>query len=225
MARMERILEPEYMDTPEEAEGYDAMDHAEANRSFVEAFLAARGARELLHVADLGTGPGDIPILLAQQLPQAKVVGIDAAATMLALAKDKVAAAGLQDRIDLSQADVKALPAPDRHYQAVISNTILHHIPEPLGFLREAWRVCAEGGLLFIRDLYRPPTEDDARALVHRYAAEGTEQQQKLFFDSLHAALTLEEIRDVAEAAGLPSAHTHIEMTSDRHYTIRCFRD
>ena len=39
-----------------------------------------------------------------------------------------------------------------------------------------------------------------------------------MLFDSLHAALTLEEARDAARAAGMDGAE--VEMTSDRHYTI-----
>ena len=37
-----RVLEPEVMDSPEEARDYDAMDHAEVNRRFVADFLTAR---------------------------------------------------------------------------------------------------------------------------------------------------------------------------------------
>ena len=33
---LERVLEPEVMDTPAEARDYDAMDHAEVNRLFVD---------------------------------------------------------------------------------------------------------------------------------------------------------------------------------------------
>ena len=36
---LERILEPEVMDSPEEATNYDSMDHREVNRRFVEDLL------------------------------------------------------------------------------------------------------------------------------------------------------------------------------------------
>ena len=74
--------------------------------------------------------------------------------------------------------------------------------------------------MLLIRDLYRPPTEADAWALVDEHAAGATEAQRQLLFDSLHAALTLNEARALVTAAGMTSATT--EMTSDRHYTIEC---
>ena len=41
---LSRILEPEIMDSPEEAADYDSMDHAEVNRRFVDDLLAAIAA-------------------------------------------------------------------------------------------------------------------------------------------------------------------------------------
>jgi ubiquinone/menaquinone biosynthesis C-methylase UbiE len=217
---MERILEPEYMDTDAEASDYGAMDHSDSNRDALAQLIALGGGRG--RVIDLGTGPGDIPILIAQACPQAHIVGVDAAATMLAIARVKIASANLTDRIEFKQAEVKALPYQSKSFDCVFSNTILHHIPEPLLFLREAWRVLAPDGVLMIRDLYRPKTEEDAWALVNKYAKDDSESQRKLFFDSLHAALTLEEARSVVIEAGITDAR--VEMTSDRHYTITCHR-
>ncbi len=217
---MERILEPEYMDTEAEASDYDAMDHSESNRDALRQLIALGVERG--RIIDLGTGPGDIPILIAQACPDAHIIGIDAAATMLTIARTKIAAAKLSSRIEFEQAEVKALPYPSNSFDCVFSNTILHHIPEPLLFLREAWRVLAPGGVLMIRDLYRPETEEEAWALVNKYAKDDSETQRKLFFDSLHAALTLEEARAVVSEAGITGAR--VEMTSDRHYTIACHR-
>lgn len=214
---MRRVLEPEYMDTPEEAEGYQAMDHTAANRSVVERFLELGGGR-CRRVIDLGTGPGDIPILLCQSAPGPRVVAVDAAEHMLALARPKLGPLGLQDRIEFVPADVKALPWPDGAFDGVFSNTILHHIPEPLEFLREAARVLAPGGVLLIRDLFRPDSEAEAWRLVDLHAAGADEYQRQLFFASFCAALTLDEARDCVRRAGLLAAR--VEMSSDRHYTI-----
>ena len=133
---MDRVLEPEYMDTAEEALSYAGMDHASANESVVAAFVEAGGRPGA--VLDIGTGPGDIPLLLAAALPGVRVVAIDAAGSMLALAREKVDQAGLTARISLLRGDAKALPFADTCFDGVISNTILHHIPEPVHYLREA---------------------------------------------------------------------------------------
>jgi ubiquinone/menaquinone biosynthesis C-methylase UbiE len=214
---MQRVLEPEYMDTEVEAEGYDQMDHSAANAAVVERFLAIGGGR-CRRVVDLGTGPGDIPILLARQCAGTAFVGVDAAATMLALARRKIRRHGLGARIRFVRADVKALPFADGAFDGVFSNTILHHIPDPLQFLIQAARVLAAGGRLLIRDLYRPPTLAESQRLVDLHARDATPPQRQLLLQSLCAALTLDEARDCARAAGLQRAS--VEMSSDRHYTI-----
>ena len=65
---MRRILEPEVMDTREEAEAYDAMDHTVVNIAFVERVVEL-GARQG-HFLDLGTGPAQISYLVGPTLPQ-----------------------------------------------------------------------------------------------------------------------------------------------------------
>lgn len=213
---MKRILEPEFMDCIDEAEEYAALDHSEPNRDVVACLLAAGGDRG--RVIDLGTGPGDIPILIARAAPDARITAVDAAETMLTLARRRITTAGLADRIELVKADVKELPFPDDDFDAVFSNTILHHIPEPVVFLREAARIRRPDGALVIRDLCRPSTRGDAEALVAKHAGTATVKQQMLLFDSLCAALTLDEARRCAADAGLGAAT--VEMSSDRHWTI-----
>ena len=213
---MERVLEPEYMDTPEDTESYAAMDHEAANRSVSEFFLAAGGGHGMC--LDIGTGPGDIPLLIAELAPEARIVAVDAAATMLRLAQRHIADRGLRGRVLLQLADAKQLPLASDSFDGVLSNTILHHIPEPRDLLAEAWRVVKPGGVVVIRDLCRPRTEADAWALVDRHAKAGTPQQRQLLFDSLHASLTLDEAAALVTEVGMTGAR--VDMTSDRHYTI-----
>jgi ubiquinone/menaquinone biosynthesis C-methylase UbiE len=218
---MQRVLEPEYMDTPDEANGYAAMDHAAVNLAAVDRFVELGGST-CRRVIDLGTGPGDIPLLLAQRCPALQIVGVDAAATMLALARPKAEQLALHGRVRFERADVKALPYADSTFDGVLSNTILHHIPEPVDFLREAARVLAPGGVLLIRDLFRPPALDDARRLVALHAGSASPDQQQLLLQSLCAALTLDEARQAVAAAGLRAAR--VAMSSDRHYSIEIHR-
>src|SRR5207248_7188758 len=131
-----RVLEPEVMDTPEEAADYDAMDHAAANRVFARDFLAAYPAAAG-PVLDVGTGTAQIPIELCRRSPTVTVVAIDLAGHMLRLADRNVAAAGLYARIRLERVNARALPYPDRHFPAVMSNSIIHHIPDPSDAVRE----------------------------------------------------------------------------------------
>ena len=85
-----RVLETEAMDTAAEAADYDAMNHAEVNRRFVEELLAfakwdctPRARR--VRVLDVGTGTAQIPIELCRQAAGVHVTGVDLAAHMLQL--------------------------------------------------------------------------------------------------------------------------------------------
>ncbi len=213
---MERILEPEVMDTREEAEAYDAMDHSTVNAAFVDRVVEL-GANEG-HFLDLGTGPAQIPIFLAQRCPKIRITGIDLSANMLALGEQHVAEAGLADRIALEHVDAKALPHPNQSFDGVISNSIIHHIPNPMGAFREISRVIRPGGLIFIRDLMRPETPEAAQALVNLYAADDTPYQKKLFYDSFLAALTLLEVEEMLAQTNLTDVV--VVQSSDRHWSI-----
>src|SRR5947209_8656224 len=180
-----RVLEPEVMDSAEEAHDYDAMDHAAVNRVFVADFLAVWDGRG--PVLDAGTGTAQIPIELCRQHAGAQVVAVDAAAHMVALGQRNVERAGLAGRIRLEVCDAKRLPHADGSFGAVISNSIVHHIPEPGGVLAEMVRVAAPGGRLFVRDLLRPGDEADLRRLVAAYAGDANDCQRQMFADSLHA--------------------------------------
>ncbi len=114
-------------------------------------------------------------------------------------------------------ADAKQPPFSDATFDATISNSILHHIAQPRQVVAEAIRVTAPGGLLFHRDLCRPSDEARVQHLIATYAAGATAYQQKLLADSLRAALTLDEIRElVAEFGYAPES---VQMNSDRHWT------
>lgn len=216
-----RVLEPEVMDTPEEARDYDAMDHAAVNRAFAADFLAVWNRRPGF-ILDVGTGTAQIPIELCRQDPAPEVVAVDLADEMLALARRNVDHAGLSHRIRLARVDAKGLPYHPGAFAAVISNSIIHHIPDPAGCFAQMHTACAEGGNLFVRDLLRPADQAELDRLVALYAANANPHQRALFAASLHAALTLDEVRDLVGRLGYrPETVT---QTSDRHWTWSAVR-
>lgn len=221
---LERILEPELMDTPAEALAYDEMDHAEVNRAFVEDLLSALPDHlaSPLEVLDLGTGTAQIPIELCRRQADVRVVGVDAATSMLDVAIGNVDVAGLRDRILLCRLDAKALPFEDSRFPVVMSNSIVHHVPEPGDVLREAVRVTQPGGLVFFRDLLRPPDEAEVDRLVRTYAADADGEQQQMLADSLQAALSLAEIAALVTELGFSA--DSVRQTSDRHWTWTAVR-
>jgi ubiquinone/menaquinone biosynthesis C-methylase UbiE len=136
---------------------------------------------------------------------------------MLQVAKINVESAALADRIRLERIDAKRLPYADGQFDVVISNSIVHHIPEPAGVLADAVRVVRRRGLLFIRDLLRPPDDATVGRLVAAYAAGCNDHQRAMFDDSLRAALDLDEIRTLVVDLGF--APETVGQTSDRHWT------
>ena len=224
-----RILEPEVMESCEEALDYDAMDHSEVNRIFVNDFLSALQAAGLWAeemgnrsqqqtVLDVGTGTAQIPIELSRRSILCKITAIDYSAEMLKLAARNIASAGLEQNIVLERIDAKKLPYNNASFDAVISNSIVHHIPQPAHAFREMIRVLSPGGVLFVRDLLRPHDGKTLDQLVAAYAGDANQHQQQMFRDSLNAALTLSEIRQLLNELDKPLEW--VVQTTDRHWTV-----
>src|SRR5262245_35042337 len=108
-----RVLEPEVMDSAEEARDYDAMDHTQVNRLFVADFLAFFAPAPADEVLDVGAGTAQIPIELCKQNATVRVTAIDLAEHMLRVGRANVARAELAQRITLKHLDAKALPFVD----------------------------------------------------------------------------------------------------------------
>lgn len=217
---LKRELEPEVMDDVAEAEAYDQMDHSAVNAKFVEDLLAGGPVGQ--EVIDLGTGTAQIPIVLCQRVPDCRVLASDAAVNMLELARLNIAMAGMEQRIQLHHGDSKHLELPDDSCDALISNSLIHHLADPLPALRSMQRLVRPGGRLFVRDLLRPDDHEAVEALVSTYAAQETDECQQLLRQSLLAALSLEEVRELILSLGFPA--DTVSATSDRHWTWNAVR-
>ena len=216
------------MASPAEVAAYDRMGHAAVNRAFVDDLLAALHAADLagrlrdglnpLRLLDVGTGTGLIPIELGRRPVFARMTLTDASAAMLARARKNVFASGLQGGTRLRECRAESLPFEDGTFHAVVSNSVLHHLSDPAAALREAARVLAPGGLLFVRDLRRPDTSGAVDALVAEYAADEEPDARELLRASLHAAYTPDELDALLTEAGV--ANVAAEPTGDRHVTL-----
>jgi len=228
MHMIPRILEPEVMDTAEEAVDYNTMDHSQVNRVFVDDLLSAlerfrfdrqpQSGQTSLTVLDLGTGTALIPIELCRRSDRFQITAVDLARAMLVVARQNVDSARFSDRISLECLDAKGLPYRDGQFDVVMSNSILHHIPEPAACLAEMVRVVSPDGLLFVRDLLRPADSQELERLVTLYAGDANAHQRQMFRDSLHAALTVDEVRTQGVALGV--GIQCVQQTSDRHWTL-----
>lgn len=212
-----RTLEPEVMDLPDDAREYDSMDHREVNQAFTKDFLDKRDPEDGFLILDVGTGTAQIPIVICQHDPRFIIHALDLAKSMLDIANQNIQANSFQNQIITILQDAKKLSFPDNHFDAVISNSIIHHIPDPALVFSEMVRVTKPGGLLFVRDLMRPLIEPAVARLVKLHAAQATPYQQKLFGDSLRAALTEQEVWNMVGELGF--GKETVRQSSDRHWT------
>ena len=204
------------MDLAHEAEAYADADFAEVNAAFVDRLLSLAWNFEAARCVDLGAGPGDIPIRLARQRPLWHVDAVDAAEPMIALARRAVAEAGVRN-VRLHHVDAKQTRlAPG--YDVIASNSLLHHLPDPLPLWREIRRLARPGTVVLVRDLVRPATYDLAEEIVEQYAGHESDTLKEEFYRSLLSAFTPAEIRAQLEGSGL--RELEIRQASDRHVDV-----
>ena len=216
---MERVLEPELMDDPAQALAYAQADFDASNSLFIDLFesrfpdWSRTGA-----ILDLGCGPGDIAIRLARRFAGCEVHGLDGAPSMLALARDAAAlAADVAGRVEFIEGLVPGAPLPRDSYDAVVSNSLLHHLHRPMVLWESAIALAKPGAPVLIMDLARPADAAGALDIVASYAANDPEVLRTDFHNSLLAAFEPDEVRAQLAQAGLPFA---VERVSDRHLAI-----
>ncbi|TAJ10420.1 MAG: class I SAM-dependent methyltransferase [Nitrospirae bacterium] len=214
---MNRTLEPEVMEDEVQCLAYAKADFEEENRGFVDLFRNYYPEWTEGHVLDLGCGPGDIPIRFVRALPGCRVTGVDASPAMIRLANEAVLAAGLSDRIALRCDRVQGLRL-DEPADAAISNSLLHHLPNPLTFWYELKRLVKPGSFVLVMDLLRPETQEEAQAIVDRYAADEPTVLRRDFYHSLLASFTEDEV--ASQLAELNLSRLLIDVPDDRHWVV-----
>jgi len=214
---MNRVLEPELMDDPEQAKAYAAADFSQENQVFVERFREYFPDFHEGHVIDVGCGPGDIPIRFARAFPTCRITGIDASAPMVHLAERAVQQAGLSERITL-RCERFQDTAGANQADAGISNSLLHHLPNPLLFWNKLRRLVKPGSPILVMDLLRPYSTEEAQAIVDRYAAGESDILRRDFYNSLLAAFTEDEV--TTQLARMNLTRLLIDLPDDRHWVV-----
>ena len=214
---MNRTLEPELMDDPEQALIYAQADFTQENQGFVDRFREYFPDFSEGHVVDFGCGPGDIPVRFARVIPSCRITGVDASAPMVRLAEDVVQQAGLSDRITFRCErfqDLAGVSVAD----AAISNSLVHHVPNPLQFWHKLRLAVKPGSPVLVMDLLRPDSPEEAQAIVDRYAAGAPDILRRDFYNSLLAAFTEDEIS--AQLARMNLTRLIVDVPDDRHWVV-----
>jgi len=216
---MQRIPEPELMDEAEQARAYAMADFAEPNARFVGYFETEFPDLQTGSVLDLGCGPGDIVLRLATHRPGLTVHGIDGSAAMLRFASESLhESPELGGRVQFIEGRLPGATLPLPGYDAVISNSLLHHLHDPGVFWRAVREAGVPGAAVLVMDLFRPGSAAAAHAIVEQYAANEPEVLRADFFASLCAAFEPDEIRAQVRAHGLDGLS--VRTVSDRHLLV-----
>jgi 2-polyprenyl-3-methyl-5-hydroxy-6-metoxy-1,4-benzoquinol methylase len=207
------------MDTPEQARAYAQADFAEPNERFVGYFDSTYPELRNGTVLDLGCGPGDIVLRLASRHPGLVVHGIDGSSAMLHFASERLLETpALSGRVQFIEGILPGAALPLPAYDAVVSNSLLHHLHDPAVFWSAVREAASPGAAVLVMDLFRPESPEAARALVEQYATHEPEVLKHDFYASLCAAFTPDEIRAQLEQCGL--GMLEVSVVSDRHVLV-----
>lgn len=216
---MERVPEPELMDDAAQAAAYACADFEQPHARFVELFRATFPAGAITGtVLDLGCGPADITVRFARAYPECAVHGVDGAEAMLAHGRERLKREGLSGRVRLIRGYLPEAQLPLAGYDAIISNSLLHHLRDPMVLWNAVKRCAKPGAPVFVMDLLRPPSREQAQALVDEYAAGEPAVLRHDFFHSLLAAYRRGEVEAQLRTAGLGGLE--VAIVSDRHLLV-----
>ena len=170
-------------------------------------YLVSAGITEGMRVLDVGSGAGDVAILLAGLVgPAGEVVGTDRARAAIDAAQKRIQA-GLLANVTLRHGDPTAMTF-DRPFDAVVGRMVLAFIPDPSAALAKLAAHLRPGGILFFhetdwegaRSSPSIPTYDRACRWIIQ-AADGAGAQLRLGA----------RLAPVFERAGLPTPTLRLE--------------
>lgn len=216
---MDRIPEPELMNEAEQARAYAEADFAESHDRCIELLQTSLPDLPQTGTAlDLGCGSGDVTLRLACALPDWRIDGLDGSPAMLRYGHEAVQKAGLTEQITLHEAYLPDGDAPCDRYDLIFSNSLLHHLADPMVLWQSIDRWAKPNTAIFIMDLMRPDSTQSAAQIVDRYAANEPEILRRDFYNSLLAAYCIDEVQAQLQQAKLE--YLEVKAVGDRHFIL-----
>jgi 2-polyprenyl-3-methyl-5-hydroxy-6-metoxy-1,4-benzoquinol methylase len=137
---------------------HDRLIHQAARLApFTERFFRDAGIGPGQRVLDVGSGVGDVAMLVAKLVgPSGEVVGVERNPGTIARARARVAEADLPN-VSFTQSDVSQLSS-SKPYDAVVGRFILMFLPDPLAVLRFLAQLVRPGGVVAFHEISWAPS-------------------------------------------------------------------
>ena len=103
-------------------------------------------------ILDIGTGPGYLPIEIANRSAAVRIIGIDLSRKLIEIAQSNALRAGLSGRLKFELGNAGRLAFEDSSFDMVISTGMLHSLKKPVKVLQEIYRVLKAGRQAWIFD-------------------------------------------------------------------------
>lgn len=217
----QRIPEPELMETAHQVAAYADADFSESHNRIIEEIAATfPDSRFDGEVLNLGCGSGDDSFRFLNRFPDSRVLAVDGSEAMIARAKFELTYHhnAFANRVEFIVGYIPSEDIPRRPYIAILSNSLLHHVHRPDSFWSAIKEYSAKGTIIFVADLRRPGSVEDARALVQLYAGDASEILRADYHNSLCAAFTVNEVQSQLNAADLKELK--VWEIGDRHLVV-----
>jgi len=216
---MKRIPEPEIMDDIDQAKAYSNANFSTSNNLFVDFIINKIDLNNYnnLNILDLGCGPCDIDILLAQLMPYSKIYAIDGSKAMLCEAQKNIEKHNLINQIVLINSIIPEIDININKFDIIISKDLLHHLENPDVLWKTIDRFSDKNSLIFIMDLIRPENEVEAKEIVEKVSGNEPDILKVDFYNSLLASYTIDEIKNMLYNKNF---NFEIAKAGDRHYII-----
>jgi SAM-dependent methyltransferase len=162
-------------------------------------------------VLDVGFGYADQDILWARTLKPERIIGLNITSSQVRVARQRVSALGLEERIDLRLGSATDMPLPSASVDKVVALECAFHFVSREQFFREAWRVLRPGGRLVTADIIPMPAQRGFRARL----------QQRLSWGLVSGKFAIPP----DNAYSRPTYHSKLAITGFERIRIESIRD
>jgi len=188
---MLRILEPELMIDSDQVISYLNNDRSKPKNLFKFFYQKLLDKFDTGSIVDLGCGPGDLTVEIAQLHPNAKIDAVDASLAMLGITSP-------HPNVTFKNISITDISTK---YDRVVSSMTLHHFHNPLNFWYSVKNINPND--VFVYDMLRPVDELTLLEVVDANGPYLDDIFRLDFENSLRASFTVDEIKDQLIACNL----------------------